>query len=475
MFEDGEMDEARSRLQDPQLSADELVRIAEQYPQLRSQVFMHPNCPAGLVAQILAEIPGADASDAEATQHMQAVSEPPRPAEGPVFSPILPPVNPEDAAVGDMPPNPPAQPHNAQPHSPQSYGAQQYGAAQQFDDQATQQFNAQQHDDQATQQFNPQQYGAGQYGAQQSGDAQATQQFNAQAAAAPQQFSNPQQPAQQPAPQQPTRYAGFYPPEDSYDDHSDEYVEEDQYVEEDREPRRRSGAVLPIVIVAVLAIVAVVFAATTLFGGNKDKDPAPNTVAEATDASPSEEPSDEPAKDEDEEEPEEKDQTPLPPQVYAGARGPAPDDAQQPQATVEKDGMTIASVMTPTGNIGCDIRLRENSDDDSGDAGDSIACSVKSWKDRAPVAANPKPKQGTTPYVFLGANKSLASYGGSHEGKFCFEKNGCEDGFKGQKLGYGESVVHGDFVCVSEEHGLTCWNSKTGRGVFLSRSHFITY
>ena len=56
---------------------------------------------------------------------------------------------------------------------------------------------------------------------------------------------------------------------------------------------------MPIVIVAVLAIVAVVFAATTLFGGNKDKDPAPNTVAEATDASPSEEPSDEPAKDED--------------------------------------------------------------------------------------------------------------------------------------------------------------------------------
>ena len=49
------MDEARLRLEDPQLSADELVRIATDHPELKSQVFMHPNCPTGLVVQILSE------------------------------------------------------------------------------------------------------------------------------------------------------------------------------------------------------------------------------------------------------------------------------------------------------------------------------------------------------------------------------------------------------------------------------------
>ena len=52
MFEDGEMDEARLRLEDPQLSADELVRIATDHPELKSQVFMHPNCPTGLVVPV---------------------------------------------------------------------------------------------------------------------------------------------------------------------------------------------------------------------------------------------------------------------------------------------------------------------------------------------------------------------------------------------------------------------------------------
>lgn len=39
---------------------------------------------------------------------------------------------------------------------------------------------------------------------------------------------------------------------------------------------------------------------------------------------------------------------------------------------------------------------------------------------------------------------------------------------------YGNSYYYGDFQCESEETGLTCWNTATGQGVFMSREGYHT-
>ncbi|WP_204880392.1 hypothetical protein [Pseudoglutamicibacter cumminsii] len=403
MFEDGDMDEARLRLEDPELSADELVRIATEHPELRSKVFMHPNCPSGLLVQILSEVPGPpaptsespatdalDASDdADATQwsvppvppasasplpdstsEESEIQEPGASGGGPLFVPILPPVSAEGAAEEASA----ASRHSGQP--------QPYAPGQPFD-----------------------------------------------------------------------------------------------YEEDDDQPRRRGGAALAIVLVAVIAIVAVVFAGKFLLGGGTQRT-APDAAAEAPGSSSTEdaeEDAGESSEDEGDQRGEDKPKEPLPSEAYQGARGPAPSGSLEPSETVSKSGLKIASIATPTGNIGCDIRLTDSSEDPDDHSRDSIICAVKSWKDDAPVAADPQPDKGTTPYVYLGSENKEPSYGGSHKGKFCFEKDGCEDGFKGQKLEYDKAVTYGDFVCVSEMHGLTCWNTKTERGVFLSRDHFLTF
>lgn len=393
------MDEARLRLEDPELSADELVRIATEHPELRSKVFMHPNCPSGLLVQILSEVPGPpaptsespatdalDASDdADATQWSvppvppasasplpdstsdeAEIQEPGASGGGPLFVPILPPVSAEGAAEEASA----ASRHSGQP--------QPYAPGQPFD-----------------------------------------------------------------------------------------------YEEDDDQPRPRGGALLAIALVAVIAIVAVVFAGKFLLGGSTQRT-APDAVAEAPGSSSTED-AGESSEDEGEQGGEGKPKEPLPSEAYQGARGAAPSGSLEPSETVSKNGLKIASIATPTGNIGCDIRLTDNSEDPEDHSKDSIICAVKSWKDGAPVAADPKPDKGTTPYIYLGSEDKEPSYGGSHKGKFCFEKDGCEDGFKGQKLEYDKAVTYGDFVCVSEMHGLTCWNTKTERGVFLSRDHFLTF
>lgn len=37
---------------------------------------------------------------------------------------------------------------------------------------------------------------------------------------------------------------------------------------------------------------------------------------------------------------------------------------------------------------------------------------------------------------------------------------------------YGQTVYYGATVCDSQEEGLTCWNVKTGYGVFMSREGY---
>jgi len=40
---------------------------------------------------------------------------------------------------------------------------------------------------------------------------------------------------------------------------------------------------------------------------------------------------------------------------------------------------------------------------------------------------------------------------------------------------YGQSVTFGSWVCSSEETGMTCRNTETGHGVFLSSGRYETF
>ena len=45
----------------------------------------------------------------------------------------------------------------------------------------------------------------------------------------------------------------------------------------------------------------------------------------------------------------------------------------------------------------------------------------------------------------------------------------------GQQVEYGTVVYHGDYVCASEDAGLTCWNTTTGHGAFMNRDATTTF
>ena len=51
----------------------------------------------------------------------------------------------------------------------------------------------------------------------------------------------------------------------------------------------------------------------------------------------------------------------------------------------------------------------------------------------------------------------------------------CQLGFVAQTLDYGDVSYYADFVCKSEEDGLTCWNHKTSHGALMSSTEFEPY
>lgn len=141
----------------------------------------------------------------------------------------------------------------------------------------------------------------------------------------------------------------------------------------------------------------------------------------------------------------------LPDGAYSGAGGSRPADAQPVTANVE--GGTGIIVM-PSGNIGCDF-----------DA-DRVGCGVGS------LNADPS-KRGPTGFAnwwfVLNGNGTPTSSPKGDPGNYDLNKD------KAQTVGYGEVVYRGDNVCASEPNGLTCWNTTTGHGFFLSKARQETF
>ncbi|MFC7463274.1 hypothetical protein [Brachybacterium sp. GCM10030252] len=121
---------------------------------------------------------------------------------------------------------------------------------------------------------------------------------------------------------------------------------------------------------------------------------------------------------------------------------------EEPVSPAPEDAQELETISSPTGNISCRLgedsvgcSLGEEHYSDAGleDCGDeSFAIAV--------AAGSPVRNCGQT-------------YGGSSP----------------QTLEYGQSAVNGDVACTSRSDGMTCWNTKTGKGFMVSRSTYETF
>lgn len=124
-------------------------------------------------------------------------------------------------------------------------------------------------------------------------------------------------------------------------------------------------------------------------------------------------------------------------------------------------GRDYAILVSPSGNIGCDI-----SDDGYG------GCGVKSYVDENKYGA----PGGVPQWVFgLGDNVQEVTLGARGDAMFFMMDRENPSGDTAQVVPYGTSAYYGSIACESTEQAMTCWNVKTGRGVVMSREGYSTF
>lgn len=124
--------------------------------------------------------------------------------------------------------------------------------------------------------------------------------------------------------------------------------------------------------------------------------------------------------------------------AYVGAGGPAPAEVTEASAVLDGD---VAVIVTPSGNIGCDL------------AAEDAGCGVKSYRD-----------DDKAWWAALRGDGAPALSSRSQEPAWM------KAGHRAQVVEYGQVVEHGSLVCASERTGLTCWDVRTGHGVYLHRN-----
>ena len=144
--------------------------------------------------------------------------------------------------------------------------------------------------------------------------------------------------------------------------------------------------------------------------------------------------------------------TPTPvkvPGAYAGAGGPRPQNAT-PIASVHPATDTspeTAVIKTPSNNIGCDL------------SADFAGCGIETYQQSKPYGSDQ-----------IGAKWWVPLDGSGNE----VEAKGDAPTYMDatvppQLVEYGKVVYYNDYVCASEQNGLTCWNTSTGHGAFMNR------
>lgn len=148
--------------------------------------------------------------------------------------------------------------------------------------------------------------------------------------------------------------------------------------------------------------------------------------------------------------------TPVPPVAGAppGAGGPVPAGATEIRTITTLNGaFPTAVIKTPSGNILCDI--------------------TETWSGCGILSLLEDRTYGSTdigPRWQVSFGDGVPTLEASDSGLQAFTTSGPV-----QTVEYGQVVHHGSFVCSSAQEGLTCWDSETGHGAFMSRARVETF
>lgn len=223
-------------------------------------------------------------------------------------------------------------------------------------------------------------------------------------------------------------------------------------------------------VVGALVLVGVVFGALKLVKGSPEEtEAAPEEVVEVEEEEP-EERSNRRDTDRDDRERRGRDQnddrdadersdrnTVNIPEAYPGAGGPIPSDAM-PFATIHEEqyGGPIGIFMLPSENIGCDF-----SDDYQG-------CGVLSYIEDQTYGIEPGIESSRWWINFTGGG--VPEIHAKGDVAYFMRTD-----IPVQILEYGQVLYWGEWVCASQESGLTCWNSDTGHGAHMNRAGTTTF
>ena len=142
----------------------------------------------------------------------------------------------------------------------------------------------------------------------------------------------------------------------------------------------------------------------------------------------------------------------------------APADEQPSQATSFVPGNLVsektAMIVSPSGNIGCDLSAHY------------AGCGVLSYRSNGTYG---KDEAGSPKWWFDLSSGGTPQLAGRSEGAFSLDEAFRGGGSSPQVVEYGRSVTFGSWVCSSEETGMTCRNTETGHGVFLSSGRYETF
>lgn len=216
--------------------------------------------------------------------------------------------------------------------------------------------------------------------------------------------------------------------------------------------------VISAVVVVLIAVVALIV--TSPDGSSEDAVPETTTVPAPSDDSDSGTPMLNPAPPAEEDTP---DAAPPVPGAYPGGGGPRPTTAEPlPTYTSRYANVESAHLLTPSGNIGCDF----NAPDHSGSQG---LCGVVSFNTpSSPLGTERLGGQQKGKWIFPLASNRFQSPTAS-SGTTGWMNQPMNDGYQVPIAEYGRQYYFQNWVCASEEAGMTCWNTDTGSGAFLSR------
>jgi len=203
--------------------------------------------------------------------------------------------------------------------------------------------------------------------------------------------------------------------------------------------------------------------------------PAPETQKRAEQQAPAEKPADKPAEKPAEapaDKPADAQPAPADKPAEAPADKPAenpaepaaPADEQPSQATSFVPGNLVsektAMIVSPSGNIGCDLSAHY------------AGCGVLSYRSNGTYG---KDEAGSPKWWFDLSSGGTPQLAGRSEGAFSLDEAFRGGGSSPQVVEYDQSVTFGSWVCSSEETGMTCRNTETGHGVFLSSGRYETF